>query len=218
MIGGLLAMRGVRGGSIWVWLAGGMAIFCAADVAYAIRVDAGIYAVGPWLTSGVDDRRHLHRSLALVAAAAGGDRRCALEDDAGDPDAGDRHRGRDPRDLLLWREPGRDVAGNLHAAARRREDLRELPAGSTPLRRPSPGRHRRPHRAREPALALRAWRREPRVRGRRRSDRADPDRPGQLQGDQRQLRSSRGRRAAPRDRAAPRRLRERRRPARAARG
>ena len=52
MIGGLLAMRGVRGGSIWVWLAAGMAIFCAADVAYAIRVDAGIYAVGPWLTLG----------------------------------------------------------------------------------------------------------------------------------------------------------------------
>ena len=47
MIGGLLAMRGVRGGSIWVWLAGGMAIFCAADVAYAIRVEAGIYAVAP---------------------------------------------------------------------------------------------------------------------------------------------------------------------------
>jgi diguanylate cyclase len=52
MIGGLLAMRGLRGGLIWVWLAGGMAIFCASDVAYAIRVDAGIYAVGAWLTLG----------------------------------------------------------------------------------------------------------------------------------------------------------------------
>ena len=52
MIGGLLTMRGVRGGSLWVWLAAGMAIFCAADVAYAIRVDAGIYAVGAWLTLG----------------------------------------------------------------------------------------------------------------------------------------------------------------------
>jgi diguanylate cyclase len=30
----------------------GMAIFCAADVAYAIRVDAGIYSVGSWLTLG----------------------------------------------------------------------------------------------------------------------------------------------------------------------
>jgi diguanylate cyclase (GGDEF)-like protein len=52
MIGGLLAMRGARDGAMWVWLAGGMAIFCAADVAYAIRVDAGIYAVGPWLALG----------------------------------------------------------------------------------------------------------------------------------------------------------------------
>jgi diguanylate cyclase len=52
MIGGLLAMRGVRGGSIWVWLAGGMAIFCACDVGYAIRVHAGNYAIGPWLALG----------------------------------------------------------------------------------------------------------------------------------------------------------------------
>ncbi len=52
MIGGLLAMRGVHGGSIWVWLAAGMALFCAADVAYAIRVHAGIYAVDPWLGLG----------------------------------------------------------------------------------------------------------------------------------------------------------------------
>ena len=49
MIAGLLTVRGVRGGSIWVWLAAGMATFCAADVVYAVRVDAGIYAVGPWL-------------------------------------------------------------------------------------------------------------------------------------------------------------------------
>jgi diguanylate cyclase len=49
MIAGMLTVRRVRGGSIWVWLAAGMAIFCAADVVYALRVDAGIYAVGPWL-------------------------------------------------------------------------------------------------------------------------------------------------------------------------
>ena len=49
MIAGLLTVRGVRGGSIWVWLAAGMATFCAADVVYAVRVDAGIYAAGPWL-------------------------------------------------------------------------------------------------------------------------------------------------------------------------
>ena len=52
MIGGLLAMRGLRGGSIWVWLAGGMAIFCAADVAYAARVAAGLYTIAPWLGLG----------------------------------------------------------------------------------------------------------------------------------------------------------------------
>jgi diguanylate cyclase (GGDEF)-like protein len=49
MIAGLLAVRGMRGGSIWVWLAGGMAVFCAADVAYAVRVDAGLYAVATTL-------------------------------------------------------------------------------------------------------------------------------------------------------------------------
>jgi diguanylate cyclase (GGDEF)-like protein len=49
MIAGLLTVRGVRGGTVWVWLAAGMAAFCAADVVYAVRVDAGIYAAGPWL-------------------------------------------------------------------------------------------------------------------------------------------------------------------------
>jgi diguanylate cyclase (GGDEF)-like protein len=49
MIAGLLTVRGVRGGTIWVWLAAGMATFCAADVIYAVRVGAGIYAAGPWL-------------------------------------------------------------------------------------------------------------------------------------------------------------------------
>jgi diguanylate cyclase (GGDEF)-like protein len=49
MIAGLLTVRGVRGGSIWMWMAAGMATFCAADVAYAVRVSAGIYASGPWL-------------------------------------------------------------------------------------------------------------------------------------------------------------------------
>jgi diguanylate cyclase (GGDEF)-like protein len=52
MIAGLLAIRGVRGGLTWVWLAAGMAIFCAADVAYAIRVDAGNYAISPLLELG----------------------------------------------------------------------------------------------------------------------------------------------------------------------
>jgi diguanylate cyclase len=49
MIAGLLTVRGVRGGASWVWLAAGMATFCAADVVYAVRVEAGIYTSGPWL-------------------------------------------------------------------------------------------------------------------------------------------------------------------------
>jgi diguanylate cyclase len=46
MIAGLLAVRGVRGGSTWVWLAGGMAFFCAADVAYAVLISKGTYDIG----------------------------------------------------------------------------------------------------------------------------------------------------------------------------
>ena len=57
MIGGLLAVRGLRGGSMWVWMAGGLALFCAADVAYALQINAGTYEVGSWLflwwTAGV---------------------------------------------------------------------------------------------------------------------------------------------------------------------
>ena len=46
MICGLLVVRGTRGASLWRWLAGGLAIFCAADVVYALRVTSGIYSVG----------------------------------------------------------------------------------------------------------------------------------------------------------------------------
>ena len=57
MIAGLLAVRGVRGGSGWLWMAGGLALFCAADVMYALRVTAGTYEVGTslyvWWTAGV---------------------------------------------------------------------------------------------------------------------------------------------------------------------
>jgi len=57
MIVGLLAVRGVRGGSGWLWMAGGLALFCAADVVYALRVTAGTYEVGTslyvWWTGGV---------------------------------------------------------------------------------------------------------------------------------------------------------------------
>ena len=30
---------------MWLWMAGGLAIFCAADVVYALRVNAGTYEV-----------------------------------------------------------------------------------------------------------------------------------------------------------------------------
>ena len=46
LICGLLAVRGKRGGSMWLWIAGGLAIFCAADVVYALQVSAGTYEVG----------------------------------------------------------------------------------------------------------------------------------------------------------------------------
>ncbi len=50
MICGLLVVRGTLGASLWRWLAGGLAIFCAADVAYALRVTSGIYSVSTTLT------------------------------------------------------------------------------------------------------------------------------------------------------------------------
>ena len=57
MIGGLLAVRGLRGGSMWLWMAGGLALFCAADVVYALQINAGTYEVGGslflWWSSGV---------------------------------------------------------------------------------------------------------------------------------------------------------------------
>ena len=49
MIGGVVAVQGLRGGSMWLWMAGGLALFCAADVVYALQINAGTYAVGGWL-------------------------------------------------------------------------------------------------------------------------------------------------------------------------
>ena len=49
IIAGLLAVRGARGGSMWLWLAGGLAIYCAADVIYALRVTSDGYVVGTML-------------------------------------------------------------------------------------------------------------------------------------------------------------------------
>ena len=57
MIGGLLAIRGLRGGAMWLWMAGGLGLFCAADVSYALQLNAGTYEVGNalyiWWTAGV---------------------------------------------------------------------------------------------------------------------------------------------------------------------
>ena len=46
VIVGVLAIRGLHGGSMWVWLGIGLATFCAADVAYALQVASGSFAVG----------------------------------------------------------------------------------------------------------------------------------------------------------------------------
>ncbi len=50
MISGLLAVRGMRGGSMWLWLGAGLAIFCGADVTYALQVQAGTFVVGTVVT------------------------------------------------------------------------------------------------------------------------------------------------------------------------
>ena len=50
LICGILAVRGVRGGSMWLWLAVGLAIFVAADVTYVLRVQSGSFAIGTVLT------------------------------------------------------------------------------------------------------------------------------------------------------------------------
>ena len=50
MICGLLAVRGVRGGSMWWWLAVGLAIFVAADVTYVLQVQSASFAVGAVLS------------------------------------------------------------------------------------------------------------------------------------------------------------------------
>ena len=99
MIAGLLTVRGVRGGTIWVWLAAGMATFCAADVVYAVRVDAGIYAAGPWLyllwMTGITSIARVD----LVAAAVTWRSAAPDRGRARDPDARDAHLRRDPRAL-----------------------------------------------------------------------------------------------------------------------
>jgi diguanylate cyclase (GGDEF)-like protein len=46
MVFGILAIRGLRGASLWLWLGVGLATFCAADVGYALHVASGTFVVG----------------------------------------------------------------------------------------------------------------------------------------------------------------------------
>jgi diguanylate cyclase (GGDEF)-like protein len=46
MVFGVLAVRGRRGGSLWVWLGAGLAAYCAGDVVYALQVASGTFVVG----------------------------------------------------------------------------------------------------------------------------------------------------------------------------
>ena len=100
MIGGLLAVRGLRGGSIvgvagrrdGDLLRGRRRLRHARQRGHLRRRDLAVPAV--------DDRHHLHRRLDLVAAAARAIGTARSTDDAGDPDAGDPDRGRRPCDLL----------------------------------------------------------------------------------------------------------------------
>ncbi|MEA2127033.1 MAG: diguanylate cyclase [Solirubrobacteraceae bacterium] len=46
---GVLAVRGLGDGSMWLWLGAGLGVFCAADVTYALHVASGTFVVGtPW--------------------------------------------------------------------------------------------------------------------------------------------------------------------------
>lgn len=49
MVCGLLAVRGVRGGSMWVWIGIGTVVFVAADVTYVTQVLSASYVSGPVL-------------------------------------------------------------------------------------------------------------------------------------------------------------------------
>ena len=162
LVCGLLAVRGTRGGSMWLWIAGGLAIFCAADVVYALRVNAGTYEIsvtlaGMWAIGVTCIAIALWQPHRPREIASGRSKAILAIPMLATLTA--------VTVLVIssFEQLATPVRGarDLHAAARRRANLHQLPAGPAPLRRPPPGRHRRPHRAREPARAVRARRRAP---------------------------------------------------------
>jgi diguanylate cyclase len=72
-VGGIAALRGVRGGDRWALLVLGLMVFAAADVIFALKVEANSYDIGTALDAGWPI------GLALIAlyidGAARGDRR-----------------------------------------------------------------------------------------------------------------------------------------------
>ena len=94
MICGLLAGAGVRGGSLWLWLAGGLVIFCAADVATRCAWPRAPTRCRTDADAAVADRRHVHGPRDLAAGADRRESSRTLEGDPGDPDAGHADRGR----------------------------------------------------------------------------------------------------------------------------
>ena len=141
MICGLLAVRGLRGGSMWLWLAGGLAVFCAADVVYALRINAGPTRwswLFIWWTAGVtciaiaiwrpERPRGIEsgRSKAILAIPMLATLIAVVVLVISSSVSARRRRALATFTLLL-------------AAAR---TFVELPAGPAPLRRPPSGRHR----------------------------------------------------------------------------
>ena len=161
MICGLLAVRGLRGGSMWLWLAGGLAIFCAGR--RRLRAARGVGHLRRRHDPGraVGARGHVHRrSRIWRPRAASRDRLRPLDGDPRDPDAGHAHRRSSCSSISSFEQQAAVVVAlatfTLLLAAR--PHARELPAGPAALRRPAPGRHRRAHRARQPPRPVRARR------------------------------------------------------------
>ena len=214
MICGLLVARGVRGGSLWLWLAGGLTIFCAADVAYALRVTSGVYSVSPtlsllWLVGVTCIARAIWQPERIGIVEPGRSKAILAI-----PMLATLialvvliifSLGQDPVPVVLATftmllAGARTLAGFMHVQrlsdARRQAVTDELTGLGNRRALFEHGEARLQAADQHPAA------------------RADPDRSRQLQGDQRHLRPPRRRQAAARDRATPRRSHGRPRPAR----